>query len=94
MYIGVTAHYFSWRAIHYGLAVFGFGALFCIFGLFPETSHPGTMGIDEYRKSGQVHPRGRPILLNPFKQLLYLRGPNILAVVRYHAFSHHSVIFD
>lgn len=88
MHAGVTAHYFSWRAIHYGLALFGFGGLFFIFWSFPETSHPGTMGIDEFKKRGGVHPKGRPILLNPFKQLLYLRGPNILATVCHHTRSH------
>jgi len=38
------------------------------------------MGIDEYQKSGKIHPKWRPVILNPAAQLLYLRSPNILAV--------------
>ncbi|KXN82691.1 Quinidine resistance protein 1 [Leucoagaricus sp. SymC.cos] len=77
---GVTAHYWSWRAIHYGLAAFAFGALFCIMFFFPETSHPGTRGIDEYKRSGKKHSSWRPVMLNPLSQLLMLRSPNILSV--------------
>jgi MFS family permease len=79
---GVTAHYLSWRAIHYLLAAFGFAAFFCMFFLFPETSHPGTRGIDEYERAGKVHSKWKPVMLNPLSQLLMLRSPNILAVVR------------
>ncbi|KAF5349703.1 hypothetical protein D9756_008836 [Leucocoprinus leucothites] len=76
---GIIAHYWSWRGIHYGLSVFAVGALFCIFFFFPETSHPGTMGVDELKRSGKAHPKWRPVMLNPLAQLLMLRSPNILA---------------
>lgn len=91
--LGITAYYFSWRAIHYGLAAFTFGAFFCILSSFPETSHPGTMGIEMYRSSGKVHPKWRPVILNPFGTFTYLRSPNIVAVVRYLLISHPTVTF-
>lgn len=80
--IGVVAQYWSWRAIHYLLAAFTCSALFGIFFFFPETSHPNTRGIDDYRKTGKIHPRWRPVLLNPLSQMLLLRSPNVFTVVR------------
>ncbi|KAF9443138.1 MFS general substrate transporter [Macrolepiota fuliginosa MF-IS2] len=77
---GAIAHYWSWRALHYFLAIFAFGALLCILLFFPETIHPGTKGLDGYERSGKVHPKWRPVILNPLSQLWYLRSPNILAV--------------
>ncbi|KAF5349702.1 hypothetical protein D9756_008837 [Leucocoprinus leucothites] len=89
---GVTAHYWSWRGIHYGLAVFALGALFCIFFFFPETSHPGTRGVDELKRSGKTHPKGRPVMLNPLAQLLMLRSPNILAVGKRYGIENEALI--
>lgn len=80
-WLGVVAHYWSWRAIHYLLATFACCAFVCIFLFFPETSHPDTRGIDDYRKSGKPLPKWRPVLLNPLSPLLLLRSPNILAIV-------------
>ncbi|KXN82692.1 Quinidine resistance protein 1 [Leucoagaricus sp. SymC.cos] len=77
---GAFAHYWTWRAIHYFLAIFAFGALFCIYFLFPETIHPGARGIDEYERLGKSLPKWRPALLNPLSQLLVLRSPVILSV--------------
>jgi len=55
--------------------------MLCIYFFFPETSHPGTKGIDEHERSGKTHSKWRPVILNPFSQLLMLRSPNVLAVV-------------
>jgi hypothetical protein len=64
--------------------VFGLaGALIflSILFLFPETSHPGTRGIDKLQPtSTEAKPRSL-IFINPFKSLLLLRSPNLLAVV-------------
>ena len=45
----------------------------------PETSHPGTRGIDR-----QINSEGRPkwVWLNPLTNLALLRSPNVLLVVR------------
>jgi hypothetical protein len=80
---GVTAHYSSWRAVHYVLAGLGCIALVGILLFLPETSHPGSRGVDEYEKAGKCLPKWRPVILNPVSQLLMLRSPNILSTVRY-----------
>ncbi|XP_006457565.1 hypothetical protein AGABI2DRAFT_79926 [Agaricus bisporus var. bisporus H97] len=85
---GITAHYWSWRAVHYSLAASGFGALVCIFFFFPETSHPNSRGIDEYRKAGKALPKWRPVILNPLSQLLMLRSPILLSMVYCFVFYH------
>ncbi|KAJ3575473.1 hypothetical protein NP233_g1075 [Leucocoprinus birnbaumii] len=77
---GAIAHYWSWRGIHYLLAIFAFGSLFCVLSFFPETSHPGTRGIDKYKKNGKSLPKWRPVVLNPFSQLLLLRSPVMLSM--------------
>ncbi|KXN87016.1 Quinidine resistance protein 1 [Leucoagaricus sp. SymC.cos] len=77
---GFFAHQFSWRFLHLTLAAFALGAFLCILFYFPETSHPGSRGVDKLEREGGVHPGWRPIILNPFSQLDMLRSPSILAV--------------
>jgi len=77
---GFFAYRFSWRILHLSLAAFALTAFACILFCFPETSHPGVRGIDKYYQEGRVHPRWRPVILNPFAQLDMLRSPSILAV--------------
>ena len=87
---GLMATYASWRAMQMfifsmGLVAFIFVALF-----LPETSHPGTRGIDllharevsEGLGSSPIKTkRWRMVWINPFKSLVMLRGPVILFVV-------------
>lgn len=87
---GLMATYASWRAMQMfifsmGLVAFIFVALF-----LPETSHPGTRGIDllharEVSEGLGSSPlktkRWRMVWINPFKSLVMLRGPVILFVV-------------
>lgn len=82
VYSGFFAHHFSWRALHISLAFFALAAYICVLFCFPETSYPGSRGVDQYEREGGVHPSWRPIILNPFSQLGMLRSPSILAVVR------------
>ncbi|KAG2348252.1 MFS general substrate transporter [Suillus weaverae] len=42
---GAAAQYWSWRNLHYSLAALGLLELLLIYVSFPETSHPGTLGI-------------------------------------------------
>ncbi|EKM77269.1 hypothetical protein AGABI1DRAFT_43790 [Agaricus bisporus var. burnettii JB137-S8] len=74
---GGIAHYSSWRAVHYWLAVMGCAILVCILLFLPETSHPDSRGIDEYKKSGKPLPKWRPVILNPIANLSMLRSLNI-----------------
>ncbi|KAJ2936163.1 hypothetical protein H1R20_g935, partial [Candolleomyces eurysporus] len=51
--------------------------------ILPETSHPGTRGVDksEVPVSGRNSRKLKmPVILNPFKPLLLLRSPNVLIV--------------
>ncbi|KAJ3478566.1 hypothetical protein NLI96_g9670 [Meripilus lineatus] len=74
---GIAAHYYSWRSIQIAICMFS-GLLLVFFALFlPETSHPGTRGIDKLIDEGS---RPRFVLLNPFSSLRFLRSPNILLV--------------
>lgn len=88
--LGLFTYQFSWRALHLSLAAFALTAFLCIFFWFPETSHPGTRGRDRFDHEGGVHPRWRPVFLNPFSQLDMLRSPSILAVVSCHLLLDHS----
>lgn len=83
---GGIAHYSSWRAVHYWLAVMGYAILFFILLFLPETSHPDSRGIDEYKKSGKPLPKWRPVILNPIANLSMLRSLNITSTVRYMQF--------
>ncbi|KAI0085892.1 MFS general substrate transporter [Irpex rosettiformis] len=71
---GVTAHYWSWRVLQYGLLLFAFGCLMLTVFLQPETSQPGARGIDKAKAKGE---KPRLVFLNPFKSLALLRSPNI-----------------
>ncbi|KAI0689302.1 major facilitator superfamily domain-containing protein [Cytidiella melzeri] len=71
---GITAHYYSWRAMQYGLALFALTSLLLTTFLQPETSQPDARGVDKARAKGE---KDRFVILNPFKSLGLLRSPNI-----------------
>lgn len=60
------------------LGVMGVSIFLAVFFLLPETSHPGTRGMDKLRATC---PNRMFVFVNPFKPLTLLRSPNILAVV-------------
>ncbi|KAJ7131864.1 MFS general substrate transporter, partial [Mycena crocata] len=72
---GWVSHYASWRYLQFGLFVFGglltLGMLFYL----PETSHPGTTGLEKRWKPSR--PPFRWVWLNPFECLYFLRSPNL-----------------
>ncbi|CAL1703106.1 unnamed protein product [Somion occarium] len=71
---GVAAHYYSWRLMQAILCGFGFVMLLVTFFWLPETSHPGTRGVD---KLIQVEGKPKWVWLNPFTSLAILQSPNI-----------------
>ena len=82
---GLAATYASWRVMQLILFGMAAAALLSIALLLPETSHPGTRGIDKAlaKEEAKGQSRGRHIvLLNPFKSLKLLKSPNVLLVVR------------
>ncbi|OJA17890.1 hypothetical protein AZE42_08679 [Rhizopogon vesiculosus] len=72
---GATAQYWSWRNLHYSLAVWGLLEMLLIYISFPETSHPGTMGIEKIMHRRKCH----IIWVNPLSSLWLLRSPNLFA---------------
>jgi len=74
---GAAAQYWSWRNLHYSIAAWGFLQMFLIYLSFPETSHPGTMGIEKVARKRRFH----IVWVNPLSSLWLLRSPNLLATV-------------
>ncbi|KAF5349686.1 hypothetical protein D9756_008817 [Leucocoprinus leucothites] len=75
---GFTMHYFSWRVVQFGLAVFSLiGFIFMLFA-FTETSHPGTLKADSLELNSR--PLWRPVLVNPLAPLGLLRSPPLLVL--------------
>ncbi|KAJ8093432.1 hypothetical protein PM082_020289 [Marasmius tenuissimus] len=76
---GIAAHYASWRVMQAGLGVAGVLGFACVALFLPETSLPGTRGIDKRR--AELGRENVPFVFpNPFKALLLLRSPVIVAV--------------
>ncbi|KAG1819857.1 major facilitator superfamily domain-containing protein [Suillus subaureus] len=74
---GAAAQYWSWRNLHYSLAVWGLLELSLVYLFFPETSHPGTLGIDKLKRRRWIH----ITWVNPLSSLWLLRSPNLFAVM-------------
>jgi MFS family permease len=74
---GAAAQYWSWRNLHYSLAAWGLLELLLIYLWFPETSHPGTLGIDRLTRRRWIH----ITWVNPISSLWLLRSPNLFAVM-------------
>ncbi|EAU80827.1 hypothetical protein CC1G_04937 [Coprinopsis cinerea okayama7 len=79
---GTAAHYSSWRTMQALVGITVLLVYLTMVFLFPETSHPGTRGIDHLRKAEEETgrrqvPQWRPVLLNPFKGMALLRSPNL-----------------
>jgi len=66
------------------LGVLGVAIFVAILLFLPETSHPGTRGIDklvtELVESGASSSR-MIVFVNPFKALTLMRSPNLMVVV-------------
>ncbi|KAF8576298.1 MFS general substrate transporter [Ramaria rubella] len=86
---GLTATYASWRIMQLIIFSMGLAALVFVAAFLPETSHPGSRGIDKLR-AGETDTASASsgkkqtwvwVWLNPFNPLGLLRGPNISLVV-------------
>jgi len=75
---GLAAHYASWRMLQLYFGVMGIVEFVCMLLYFPETTHPGTRGVEKLYEN--EHPSWRPVILNPLQPLALLRSPNLLAV--------------
>ncbi|KAG2148777.1 major facilitator superfamily domain-containing protein [Suillus clintonianus] len=74
---GAAAHYWSWRNLHYSIGAWGLLEMLLIYASFPETGHPGTLGIDKLTRRRWIH----ITWVNPLSSLLLLRSPNLFAVM-------------
>ncbi|GJE88175.1 MFS general substrate transporter [Phanerochaete sordida] len=72
---GTTSHYYTWRAMQFGLSGFAVFCWFMTLFLQPETSQPGARGIDKARAAGE---KRNWVWLNPLRSLGLLRSPNVL----------------
>ncbi|KAG2121509.1 major facilitator superfamily domain-containing protein [Suillus cothurnatus] len=74
---GAATQYWSWRNLHYCLGAWGVLEILLIYLSFPETSHPGTLGINKVTRRRWIHISW----VNPLSSLWLLRSPNLLAVM-------------
>jgi len=86
---GWLATYVSWRVMQLVIAIMGLIAFVFIAIFLPETSHPGTRGIDKSRVTGSLtkspsvqrdNTHRRFVLLNPFRILVLLKSPILVFV--------------
>jgi MFS family permease len=72
---GAAAQYWSWRNLQYSIGVWGLLEMVLIYVSFPETSRPGTLGIDKLTRRRWIH----ITWVNPLSSLWLLRSPNLFA---------------
>ena len=68
--------YASWRLMQAGVGCAATLTYFFMYIGMPDTSHPGTRGVDK-----EFDGEFKWVWLNPFKCLWYMRSPNLLALV-------------
>ncbi|KAG1778318.1 major facilitator superfamily domain-containing protein [Suillus placidus] len=74
---GAATQYWSWRNLHYSIGAWGLLEMLLIYLSFPETSHPGTLGIDKVTRRRWIH----ITWINPLSSLWLLCSPNLFAVM-------------
>ncbi|KAG1867159.1 major facilitator superfamily domain-containing protein [Suillus subalutaceus] len=74
---GAATQYWSWRNLHYSIGAWGLVQMLLLYLSFPETSHPGTLGIDKIRRRRWIH----ITWVNPLRSLWLLRSPNLFAIM-------------
>lgn len=72
---GTAAHYWSWRNMHFSLAVWGITEMTLIYLYFPETCHDSVRTRELTTRTPFNF-----VWVNPFSGLWLLRSPNIMAV--------------
>jgi hypothetical protein len=80
--IGFISHNWGWRTMQLYLGALALVAFLVFLLAFPETSHPGSRGIDKFRQSGHSSHKWAFTSVNPLAPLSLLRSPNLCTVVR------------
>jgi len=83
-WLGAAAYYYSWRAMQGSLGVVGLLTFCMIYCWFPETSQPGSRGIDKMRAESGGNSKDHSYIINPLRPLLLLRSPNLFLIVGAH----------
>jgi len=79
---GLADYYASWRIMQLALAVSGLIALACVVAFLPETSHPGSRGVEKLACDLiGTHRRWKLGFINPLGALWLLRSPLLMTVV-------------
>ncbi|KAL4256671.1 MFS transporter superfamily protein [Pleurotus pulmonarius] len=82
---GIATHYASWRMLQWGFLICGLALLISMALWLPETSHPGTLGVekaeDQQPHGGTRRQKWRWVWLNPLSCLGLLRNPNLMLVM-------------
>ena len=74
---GAFAQYWSWRSFQAALGLWSVIQMLLLAFFFPETAHPGSRGIDKVRGPNKLF-----VWVNPLRSLIFLRSPNVVAIVR------------
>ncbi|KAG1890704.1 major facilitator superfamily domain-containing protein [Suillus fuscotomentosus] len=77
VFFSAATHHWSWRNLHYSIGAWGLLEMLFIYLSFPETSHPGTLGIDKLPSRRSIH----ITWINPLSSLWLLRSPNLFVVM-------------
>ena len=80
---GWTTEYYSWRVMQGILALVGLIAFTTFYFLFPETSQPGTRGIDKMKAANEIDSSKSFIFINPLQSLWLLRSPIMVSTVEF-----------
>ena len=72
----LACRYASWRVMQFAVGIAALLTYVLMYVGMPDTSHPGTRGIDK-----ELGGKFKWVWLNPFKCLRYMRSPNLLAIV-------------
>ncbi|KAG1799179.1 MFS general substrate transporter [Suillus variegatus] len=87
---GAATRYSSWRNLDYSIGAWGLLEMLFIYLSFPETSHPGTLGIDKLLSRRRIHIKW----INPLSSLWLIRSPNLFVVVSAFTMSYIVQSFD
>ncbi|KAG6829529.1 hypothetical protein H0H92_004266 [Tricholoma furcatifolium] len=72
---GFFTSYSTWRVMQLVLGAFGCSILLAISIFLPDTSHPGSRGVDKVPEG-----QSKLVFVNPLKPLALLRSPNLFLV--------------
>lgn len=82
IWIGWGAHYASWRLTQFCLGLAGLFTCLLMFFFLPETSHPGSRGIEKvWAASDSDKKPFKWVWLNPLSSLRLMRSPVLLLMV-------------